>query len=213
MKFPIQTITPYVHGWLQAKLPQQAMDHLWDCINTARGERWNSHLAGHIDSSFKLEDKNDWFWKNVLQQLTDEYGKRFDHSHSSIIVKSKHLNPYLDTLWMNCSKQHEFNPVHDHDGLYSFVVWMKIPTYHDKQNQLDNAKDVKRALNSTFQFNYINTLGNIKTTTYAMNPDKEGTMVFFPARLNHSVNPFYECDEQRISIAGNICLRDMRVTP
>ena len=40
-----------------------------------------------------------------------------------------------------------------------------------------------------------------------MNPDMEGTMVFFPAKLQHSVNPFYECDEQRISIAGNIALR------
>lgn len=204
---------PNVHGWLETKLPKEAMDHLWDCINTARGERHNHLLAGHIEKSFEIEDKGDWFWNNIVSQLVNEYGNKFDHSHANIIVKSKHLNPYLDTLWVNYSKQHEFNPTHDHDGLYSFVVWMKIPTYHDEQNALDNAKDVKRALNSTFQFSYTNTLGDIMTATYAMNPQIEGTMVFFPARLNHSVNPFYECDEHRISVAGNVCLRDMRVTP
>ena len=29
-------------------------------------------------------------------------------------------------------------------------------------------------------------------------------MLFFPAKLMHSVYPFYECDKERISISGNI---------
>ena len=207
MKFAIQPRVPYVHGWLESKLPQVAMDHLWDCVKTARGERWNSHLAGHIDKSYKLTDKDDWFWKEIILPHISEYSKRFDHAHARVTVKSKHLNPYLDILWVNYSKQHEFNPVHDHDGVYSFVVWMKIPTHHADQNELDNAKDVPNPVNSVFQFSYTNTLGDIMTSTYAMNPSVEGTMVFFPARLNHSVNPFYNCDEHRISIAGNVCLR------
>ena len=28
----------------------------------------------------------------------------------------------------------------------------------------------------------------------------------FPSALHHMVNPFYECDEERISISGNIGL-------
>jgi hypothetical protein len=32
----------------------------------------------------------------------------------------------------------------------------------------------------------------------------EGKMLFFPATLSHSVNPFYTSDDYRISIAGNI---------
>ena len=31
-----------------------------------------------------------------------------------------------------------------------------------------------------------------------------GRMIIFPAGLNHQVYPFYECDEKRISISGNI---------
>ena len=32
----------------------------------------------------------------------------------------------------------------------------------------------------------------------------QGMLVFFPSRLNHIVYPFYNCDETRISISGNI---------
>tara|TARA_B100001250_G_C19613802_1_gene706203 strand:- start:50 stop:673 length:624 start_codon:yes stop_codon:yes gene_type:complete len=207
MKFPTRARTPRVHGWLESKLPQEAMNHLWDCVRTARGERWNSHLAGHIDSSFRIDDKDDWFWTNIIIPLIDEYGRQFNHEHARISIKGQHLQSYLDILWVNYSKQHEFNPFHDHDGTYSFVVWMKIPTYHNKQNELHNAKDNDKSLNSTFQFQYNNTLGDIMTSTYPMNPDSEGTMLFFPARLQHGVHPFYMCDEQRISIAGNVALR------
>lgn len=207
MKFPTRARSPRVHGWLESKLPQVAMDHLWDCVKTARGERWNSHLAGHINASYQIEDKNQWFWTNIIQELITEYGKQFNHEHARVSVKRPELESYLDILWVNYSKQHEFNPFHDHDGTYSFVVWMKIPTYHEQQNSLDNVKDRHNSLNSTFQFQYSNTLGDITTSTYPMNPDMEGTMLFFPARLQHCVHPFYNCDEHRISIAGNVALR------
>ena len=29
-------------------------------------------------------------------------------------------------------------------------------------------------------------------------------MLFFPSSLNHAVYPFYDCDEDRVSISGNI---------
>ena len=51
-----------------------------------------------------------------------------------------------------------------------------------------------------------NILGNIKTFSYLLTPDYEGTMLFFPAALRHCVYPFYNTDEPRISISGNIAL-------
>ncbi len=207
MKFPIRSRTPRVYGWLQSELPQVAMNHLWDCVNTARGHNLNSKLAGHIHSSFKITDKGDWFWYNIIMPHIDEYGKIFSHDHARTSVKEHELTSYLDTLWVNYQNQHEFNPFHDHDGTYSFVIWMKIPTYHKEQNELYNVKNVDNSLNSVFQFQHINTLGDICTSTYPMNPDMEGKMLFFPARMQHGVCPFYECDEQRISIAGNIALK------
>ena len=34
--------------------------------------------------------------------------------------------------------------------------------------------------------------------------EDEGRMLFFPAWLQHQVFPFYECEEERITISGNI---------
>ena len=46
--------------------------------------------------------------------------------------------------------------------------------------------------------------GKVVNTAYRLDPSYEGYMVFFPAKLRHMVYPFYETDEPRISIAGNI---------
>ena len=55
-----------------------------------------------------------------------------------------------------------------------------------------------------FEFEYIDTLGTIKNISYKLSSKYEGYMVFFPAKLRHCVYPFYEVDEPRISISGNL---------
>ena len=115
---------------------------------------------------------------------------------------------YLDQMWVNYQNQHEFNPVHNHGGVYSFAAWLKIPTDHQEQQEIYNAKDANGGLNSAFCFHYTDSLGNIRTTIYPQRPDMEGTLLFFPSKLNHEVYPYYECDEQRISISGNLWLRE-----
>ena len=202
----IRPITPKVHGWLETTLPKKAMEHLWDCIETARGERWNHRLVGHIDSSFTIHDKDDWFWENIIKPHVKFYGETFNHDHTKIPLNGD-FESYLDHLWVNYQNKHEFNPFHNHGGMYSFAIWMKIPTYHDEQNELNNAKDVSASVNSAFSFQYLDTMGDIINCVYPMNPNMEGQMVFFPAKLMHCVNPFYNCDEQRISIAGNVALK------
>ena len=46
----------------------------------------------------------------------------------------------LKAFWVNFQNQHEFNPVHSHDGFLSFVIWMKIPTSWEEQHDLDFCK-------------------------------------------------------------------------
>ena len=49
-------------------------------------------------------------------------------------------------------------------------------------------------------------LGASDNYPYRMNPDREGTLLFFPSELDHQVYPFYDCDEERISVSGNITM-------
>ena len=54
---------------------------------------------------------------------------------------------HLSNFWVNFQHQHEFNPAHNHTGIYSFVVWLQIPTTHREQNE-DNVSNAE--LKSTF---------------------------------------------------------------
>ena len=63
----------------------------------------------------------------------------------------------------------------------------------------------------SFEFSYLNILGQSVSYIYEMNPEVEGTILFFPAKLKHCVYPFYNCDEDRISISGNISLNTTKL--
>ena len=53
---------------------------------------------------------------------------------------------------------------------------------------------------------YVNYLGKIASEDYYLNPEDEGTMLFFTGDRPHLVYPFYSSDKTRVSISGNIIL-------
>ena len=199
-------ICPPNLGWLLYSLGDKEIDYLWNCIGVSNKEKVNAYLAGNINSSFPLHDKDDWFFNYTLRPLIKTYGNQFEDIGS--IIPTIHRHPYLlKRWWVNYQKQHDFNPIHDHGGIYSFVIWLKIPVEFDEQNK-DNLSNTP--LKSAFQFHYQNILGQPKNFDYKLGKEYEGKMLFFPSKLLHQVYPFYNCDEERISISGNLML-DTRV--
>ena len=204
MKHLIKPFHPPNLGWLEKKLSDEEMKRLWKYIDN-RGESVKDTLAGHVHESNSLIDEDGWFFKNTLLQLIYMYAGEFDNVGDKLPTPNKH--PYfLSRMWVNYQKQCEYNPLHDHTGVYSFVIWMKIPTKQEEQDKISFSSEANTKKNSTFQILYNNILGQPTTITYYMNPECEGTMFFFPSQLQHQVYPFYNCDEDRISISGNILL-------
>ena len=204
MKHLIKPIHPPNLGWLEKKLSDEEIKRLWKYIDN-RGESVKDTLAGHVHESNSLIDEDGWFFKNTLLQLIYMYAGEFDNVGDKLPTPNKH--PYfLSRMWVNYQKQCEYNPLHDHTGVYSFVIWMKIPTKQEEQDKISFSSEANTKKNSTFQILYNNILGQPTTITYYMNPECEGTMFFFPSQLQHQVYPFYNCDEDRISISGNILL-------
>ena len=200
----VKVIHPPALGWLEKKLSNKEMEYLWKCIDN-RKEPLKNTLVGQIHESNKLIDRSDWFFNNTLSPLCIKYKQEFRNLGANIPVNQKHPY-YMNSWWVNYQKQNEFNPLHDHGGVYSFIVWMKIPTNHDEQNRNPLASRSNIEKISVVDFLYSNILGQPQVLEYRMNPDMEGTMLFFPALLRHQVYPFYNCDEDRISISGNIML-------
>ena len=175
-----------------------------------RGEKINDRLAGNIDSSYEIYDKGGWFTENVLLECGIKYEKNYGNIWSKVPITGSH--PFtLSSMWVNYQKQYEFNPLHDHTGVFSFVIWMQIPTDYEDQKQISIAKDSNVDVVSNFVLNYHNTLGMIAQHVYAMSKEMEGTMLFFPSQLMHSVYPFFNCNKDRISISGNISIDTNRI--
>ena len=125
------------------------------------------------------------------------------------------MKPRLNSLWVNFQKKGEFQPVHNHTGLFSFVIWMDIP-YHWK----DEAKLPFMAPNnvnpSGGNFSFVYSNDNCRSVSgyfIRLSPSMNGYCCFFPSDLCHQVYPFYTSDKDRISISGNITWDLLRLAP
>ena len=214
--YDIRACIPPNLGWLTKKLNPAEMKYCWDCIKRSEesvnlnneDDNYNKILVGNVSKSRKLEDKDRIFMTRTILPLLQAYGSSFNMkplrpTKNNILPKKGFV---LSDWWVNYQKKHEFNPLHDHNGMFSFVIWMKIPTNSKDQQKLkisaENSEDPKSI--SNFRITYTNILGQLSNYTYEQNPDQEGVLLFFPSELNHQVFPFYDCEEDRISISGNI---------
>ena len=191
-------------GWIEYRLDKKEMDYVWRCIDNKKGNVKN-RLAGNIDSSYALLDRGDWVYTKTILPFCIEYANRF-RNRGELSGVSK-IHPYfLEELCVNYQKQNEFNTLHNHSGIYSFVLWMKIPFSFKEQNRNPIAQRSNNPRISSFNFSYSNILGEVTDHEYNLSSEDEGLMLFFPSRLSHQVYPFYGCDEDRISVSGNISL-------
>jgi len=208
---------PDLGGWLEVKLNQTEMDYLWTRIKAAeeRDEDRRNTLAGQISASLVLDDLDNYFQENVLDPLVDEYFKHHPSysqeirgNRMTLETKNSDFNILLDEWWVNKQKQGEYNPIHNHAGLFSFAIWIQEPAEYYEQNNHGNAKASNMPSHNKFSFHYSSIIEQMRSVMYPLGKQAEGTMLFFPSKLFHSVNPFFDNDGIRISIAGNMCVQN-----
>ena len=190
-------------GYIKIKLDSKVLKKLNTYIKN-KTTNTNKILAGNISGSYNLIDKDNYFFNNVLTPLIIKYNNEF--GPTSPITLTKNCAYVLDRFWVNFQKKYEFNPIHHHSGVWSFVIWIQIPSSYKKEIELPFIKHANSPLPNTFQFITVDGVGKITTYQQKLEPSDKGTMLFFPAQLNHCVYPFYLSNKQRISISGNISL-------
>ena len=200
--------TVFGRPWLDIRLSKKTMDYLWNVINNPAHEVTdaNNTLVGHVSNSYYLQDKENLFYKNVLKELSEYvYYKDWNNYYDDHIAKIKPPTVFnLKSLWVNYQKQYEFNPPHNHDGAFSFVVFMKIPTHWKEQHSLPLSSNTNKPCASDFCFLMGQEYASVGTIEFPLSPEDEGRMLFFPAWLLHQVFPFYGTEEERITLSGNI---------
>lgn len=114
---------------------------------------------------------------------------------------------FVERFWINYQRPGEFIPLHQHSGVFSFVVWVQIPYLFESENDSVNEQyGASKNNKGIFEFVYNDALGAIKKLQLEADKRWEGKIAVFPANLYHQVYPFYE-NELRISVSGNVRAR------
>jgi len=173
---------------------------------------WKENTAGTV-SRCDLIDKDNWFYETALKKPTEKmFYDDWDNYRKYVVNQEESCLPKFELfgLWVNYQKKHDHVPIHDHSGLFSFVVFMKIPTHwkeqHVRPKKLNSPVNTPPSA-SNFTFVLAQSKG-VEQINFQLSPEDEGRMLFFPAWMCHQVYPFYECEEERITISGNIILED-----
>lgn len=194
-------------GYVFESLPTDVYEGLrktaQECIEKA--VPYNNNLVGHIQTEYDMTLENTTFSNYLLRHIVEEYDRQTSLSQSFVLAGEKY-ELVVSSLWLNKQKKHEFNPVHVHKGVYSFVVWLDIPyTLADEAAFYPDAVGENRA--GAFEFQYTDALGRVAQLTFEQDKELEGSICVFPASLNHCVYPFRTTDKCRISVAGNIGIK------
>ena len=196
-------------GYLQCKLPDDCIEELKTTLekmysgeipmtdNRPRGER-------HLTQETKMPIGP------LMKKFTEDLSYRYDRvfkGEDHVFQEYFHIDDWdkiaYDTkaMWVNHSYKHDFNPVHRHEGMFAFVIWVKIP--YDLEEELSRHQKNARQ-NSCFTIQYTNPCGRLITRVLEVDKSYEWNIILFDAFLPHSVLPFYTSDDVRISIAGDI---------
>ncbi len=173
--------------------------------NESSATKINETLAGHLKKEYLLE-KSKSYLQDLLMPVIDKYVDSFGFPIYVNNILSNDAPYYLDTAWVNFQQKHEFNPLHEHSGIFSFVIWLKVP-YGEEEKEVFSDLKAQNTRNGCFEFVHADSFGLPRIKSVFADRSYEGKGLFFPSMIKHCVNPFYSSDDYRISISGNIKLR------
>ncbi len=180
-------------GFITSSIPESLYKNLLKECNKA--EQNNTQKISGLTG----DNVTKHYYVNETKDELNDYIKYVRHNYELIYpgvgdikILTDSVDYYYEPAWVNIQKQHEFIPNHTHDGFLSWNIWMKVP-YGDQGKYCGN-----------FEFTYIDTRGKFRQRIIKLTKESEGTIIMFPAGMQHSVYPFYNCDEPRISVSSNV---------
>ena len=126
------------HGNVPHDIFEWINNVIWDKRRIAKLSA-AKHLAGHISEEYFIKNRDKDFvpddnfirYQNYIgkccctKPLTDLWANNQ--------YLTENCNLVIDTSWANFQKKYEFNPPHIHSGLFSWIIFVKIP--YDLKNE------------------------------------------------------------------------------
>ncbi len=201
----MEDLNPFLLKRIQ-QITKTFKDKFKDNISPDMLHQFHRRISGY-DLDYILPDDLKRDIEKEVRRLIDAHEQKYQYFNRlyNFITEIQHgeVKFELERMWVNVQRKGEFLPVHDHSGVYSFVIWADVPfNMEDEACYSPNpTTDKNRA--GHFQFLYTDALGKITTLNLPVDKKWEGRLCMFPSAMHHQVYPFYSSDDVRISISGN----------
>ena len=200
-------------GYLLIKVPQDILYELKISVDKIQNDftkatPHNSYLEGQIDKEYltTLTNKPTQYIKQIVEQYCNSNPSYIGKISNQFRTTTPHLK-YEGEAWVNFQEKYEYNPIHKHDGIFSYVIWYQIPFYKEDEAKYGAGKNKNPEDNTNGQFQFLYYNGeSVVGTPLSIDKTMEGHMVLFPSSLHHVVYPFYTSNDYRITISGNVLL-------
>ena len=165
---------------------------------------YNDKLAGEIENEWEIPDYENLATAIDLPNISLTYFKVFasqnyeetegDNTNvfQNVAVFAQNLEKSgLNSAWFNDQRDNEYNPIHNHTGILSGVLYLKIPEYLPSRK----TEDTDGAI--SFVGTESKTDGIMTNSTLTISP-KVGDLFLFASSLKHQVYPFRTVDGKGI---------------
>ena len=195
------------YGILKISLDKKAVNNLYTIIIKYSPDSftWEGNKIVKADinqQQFGLFDDNKTFQTNVLHKVylayVEKYGLPFDKTFST----HKHKLTF-QRFWCNATTKGQYQALHNHDSIFSFVLWVNIPFDIDDERKLQGGMHPEAG---DFIFTYSDITGRQRVKNIHQSKTDSGTMLFFPSTTHHGVYPFYSTDDVRITCSGDLSI-------
>lgn len=165
-------------------------------------KNFNEGLAGNMFFGGSYNYSIEYFrsiepqFRNLLFGWFDWMKNNFGHKRVTFGGMSKEVEISLDNMWVNFQHKYDHNPIHQHNGIVSFVAYLKLDTEIFKTQAETNTEVAGR-----LSFHHGEQISPLTSCSYDLEP-QENLILFFPSTLNHIAYPYW-IDGERISISGN----------
>ena len=175
----------------------------------AKNSRKSSKVGGKLSGNIQEQRVADNISQEVLSILAphiQEYVKFETEQKKKITPKDnwkwgdfdyRKLNFSIDGIWFNYMTKNEFNPLHQHSGLISGILMIKVPK---ELSQEPITIPLESNARCPGMLEWVST--GFGAGFYRKYP-VEGEIYLFPAELKHQVYPFAS-DVERIKASFNI---------
>ena len=179
-------------------IPDNVIDYLKNNISDIS---YNHSLAGQIKGEFEYRDWPQFISKFIIDQT---FHPMIQHEIERHKLLSSGRPFFVNSLWANVQKKYEFNPLHEHSGILSFIIFLKVPYDLEDEEKVFPKSAAKFSPTSKLVFLLFDSVGRPRDHQVSVDKSFENKMLMFPAKMQHMVYPFYTSDEPRISVSGNL---------